>query len=125
MVNHFYEHKNYVLHYRLLKFVKELGVELGTVHNIISFKQKRFLEPYITGNTDLRKEAKNEFEKYFFKLMKNSVFGKTMENVKNRSNLHLRVKPDNAIKWFSKINFKKTKYIEGLYMIETDEEKVT
>jgi hypothetical protein len=112
------------LHYRLLKFVKELGVELGTFHIIISFKQERWLEPYITGNTDLRKVANNEFEKDFFKLMNNSVFGKTMENVKNRSKLHLTVKPDNAIKWFSKINFKKTKYIEGLYMIEAFTEKV-
>ncbi len=63
---HLFEHNNYVIHYRLLKFVVELGVKLGVVHNIISFKQKRFLEPYIKGNTDLRKQAINEFEKYFF-----------------------------------------------------------
>jgi len=47
-----------------------------------------------------------------------------MENIKNRSDLHLTVKPDNAIKWFSKINFKQTKYIDGLYMIENYKEKV-
>ncbi len=66
LVAHLFEHKNYVIHYRLLEFVVELGVKLGVVHNILSFKQKRFLEPYITGNTDLRKQSKNEFEKVFF-----------------------------------------------------------
>ena len=47
-----------------------------------------------------------------------------MENIKNRSDLHLTVKPDNAIKWFSNINSKQTKYIDGLYMIEDHKEQV-
>jgi len=67
LIPHFHEHKNYCIHYRNLKYVKSLGVELGKVHNIISFKQKPWLKSYIDFNTDKRKEAKNEFEKDFLK----------------------------------------------------------
>ena len=89
LVPHLYEHKNYVIHYRNLKFVKNLGVEIGTVHNVISFKQAPWLAKYIGFNTECRKQAKDEFEKDFFKLMNNAVFGKTMENVRNRIKMHL------------------------------------
>ena len=75
-------------------------------------------------NTTFRKDAKNEFEKDFFKLVNNSVFGKTMENVKNRMSLHLTTDNDNAIKWFSKVNLKDCKYHHGLYMIEMFKQEI-
>ena len=97
----------------------DLGVKLGTVHNIVSFDQKAWLKPYIDFNTEKRKNAKNDFEKDFFKLMNNAVFGKTMENVKNRMDLHLTTNHENAVKWFSKINLKNVQSYDGLYLIET------
>jgi hypothetical protein len=118
LIPHLMEHKNYCIHYRNLKFIKELGVEIGDVYNIVSFKQKAWLKDYIDFNTDKRTKAKNEFEKDFFKLMNNAVFGKTMENVKNRMNLHLTTCDDNAVKWFSKFNYKNSSEIDGLYLIE-------
>ena len=104
--------------------VEELGAKVDKLHNTVSFKQKKWMEPYIQGNNALRTKAKNDFEKDFFKLMNNSVFGKTMQNVRNQMNLHLTTDRKNAIKWFSKCEFKKNTYANGLYMIETHKTKL-
>ena len=80
--------KNYVLHYKNLKQYLEEGMILKKVHRGIKFVQSPWMEPYIRKNTDLRKEAKNAFEKDFFKLMNNSVFGKTIENIRKGQNVN-------------------------------------
>ena len=66
LIPHLFEHKNYVIHYRNLKFIKDLGVEIGQVHNILSFDQSAWLKKYIDFNTQKRQQAKNDFEKDFF-----------------------------------------------------------
>jgi hypothetical protein len=75
---------HYVLHYKNLKYALQQGLILKKVHRAISFLQKPYMRQYIMTNTKLRKQSKSEFEKAFFKLMNNSVFGKTMENVRAR-----------------------------------------
>ena len=81
--------KKYVLHISALQFYLQHGLKLKKVHRAISFKQKAFLKPFIEFNTEKRKQANNEFEKDLFKLMNNSVYGKTMENVRNHIDFEL------------------------------------
>ena len=84
----FKDKKNYPINYRLLKLYIQLGLEI-TVKRVLQYDQSNFMASYIMKNTNERKASKNEFEKDFFKLMSNSCYGKTMENVRNRINFKL------------------------------------
>jgi len=81
--------KEYIIHYVALKQALRNGLKLEKVNKVISFNQEPWMKPYIEFNTEKRKQAKDKFEKDFFKLMNNSVFGKTMENIRNRINFTL------------------------------------
>ena len=97
------------LHYRNLKLYTRLGIVVTKIHRIISFTQSRWLKPYIDFNTERRQKASNDFEKYFFKLMNNAVFGKTMENI--RKHMDIKLVPDGRKfnRLTSKPNFKSFK----------------
>ncbi|XP_033121232.1 uncharacterized protein LOC117120319 [Anneissia japonica] len=97
----------YVVHYRNLQFYLAKGLVLTKVHRIVEFTQRPWMSEYIDMNTELRKGAKTDFEKDFFKLMNNSVFGKTMENVRNRQTVHLCKTSETRkiTKLFAKPNF--------------------
>jgi hypothetical protein len=76
--------KKYVCDYRTLRFYLDHGMELTKIHRVIRFVQRAWLKPYILLNQDKRAAATNEFEKDFFKIMNNSVYGKTLENMLKR-----------------------------------------
>ncbi|KFM58535.1 hypothetical protein X975_19802, partial [Stegodyphus mimosarum] len=80
---------NYIIYHKNLQLYLSLGMKLTHVHKIIKFKQKAWLQPYIQFNTDQRKDAQTGYEKDFFKLMNNSVYGKTMENVRKHIDVQL------------------------------------
>ncbi|XP_031789068.1 uncharacterized protein LOC116418029 [Nasonia vitripennis] len=81
--------KRYVIHYRALKQVLDNGLRLKKVHRILSFEQRAWLKPYVEFNTEKRKQAKNEFEKLFYKLLINAVYGKCIERERKRVDVRL------------------------------------
>ena len=105
LICHFKKRKNYVVHYRNLRQYLEMGMRITAVHRGISFYQSPWMEPYIRKNTELRKTSANSFEKDFFKLMNNSVFGKTIENIRKRQNIELVDNCKKAAKLTSRPNF--------------------
>ena len=88
LVLNLYNKKNYVIHVRVLNQALRHGLFLERVHHVTEFDQYAWLKPYIDFNTQIRTQAKNNFEKDFFKLMNNSVFGKqwrTSESIRTSS----------------------------------------
>ena len=117
--------KKYVVHIRSLKQPLNHGLKLKKVHRIIEFNQEAWLKPYIDMNTELRKIAKNDFEKDFFKLMNNTVFGKTMENVRNVRDIKLVTTDKKRSKLVSEPNYHTINYIsENLSIVEMRRTKV-
>ena len=97
--------KKYVIHYENLKQYLSLGLKLTHIYRGIKFEESQWLKKYIALNTELRTVATNEFEKNFFKLMNNSVFGKTLENIRNRVDIKLVNNKKQAEKLSAKPNF--------------------
>ena len=95
----------YVIHHETLKLYLSLGLKLTKIHRGITFEESAWLKPYIDLNTNLRAKAQNDFEKDFFKLMNNSVFGKTMENIRNRVDIRLVTRESQAKKLTCKPNY--------------------
>ena len=117
--------EKFVNHIRDLKQALNHGLVLRKVHRVILFNQKDWLKPYIDMDTELRKEAKNDLEKYFFKLINNSVFGKTMENVRKHRDIKLVRTDEKRNKLVSEPNYLTTKrFSENLFAIEMKKTKL-
>ena len=117
--------KNYVVHINVLEQALDHGLKLRKVHRVIEFDQEAWLKEYIDVNTELRKKATNDFEKDFFKLMNNAVFGKTMENVRKHRDIKLVKTDKKRNKLVSEPNFHTMKLFDNnLAIIEMRKVKV-
>ena len=117
--------KKNVVHIKSLKQALNHGLKLKKVHRIIESNQKAWLKPYIDMNTELRKLAKDDFEKDLFKLMNNAVFGKTMENIRKHRDIKLVTTDKKRNKLVSEPNYHTMNYIsEDLSIIEMNKTKV-
>ena len=99
LVPNLQDKQKYVLHHRNLKLYLQLGMKLIKIHRVFQFQQRPWLTPYIDLNTAKRAQAKNAFEKDFFKLMNNAVSGKTMENVREHINVVLVTSQSSSRSW--------------------------
>ena len=116
----------YVIHYKNLIQCLKAGMKLKKIHKGIKFIESEWLKPYIDKNTNLRTQAKNNFEKDFFKLMNNSVFGKTMENIRNRVNVKLVNTEEKLKKLIAKPNFRSRKiFNENLVSVHMKQTSLT
>ena len=97
--------KKYVVHINSLKQALNHGLKLKKIHRVIEFNQKAWLKPYIDMSTELRKVVDNDFDKDFYKLMNNTVFGKTMENIRKHGDIKLVTTDKKRSKLVSEPNY--------------------
>ena len=100
------EKKNYIIHIQALNQTLRHGLVLERIHRAIEFNQTDWMKPYIDFNTKLRTATTNNFEKDFFKLLNNSVFRITMENIRKHRNIKLVTNKDKYLRTVMKPNFK-------------------
>ena len=105
LVCNLYDKCMYPIHIKALKQAMEQGLILKKVHRAILFKQSAWLKPYIEFNIRLRTAPKNDFERDFFKLMNNSVLGKTMEKVRKYKNIKLAYSDRKRKLYASNVNY--------------------
>ena len=107
----------YVLHYRNLQLYLSLGMKLTKIHRVLQFKQSNWMKKYIEFNTKKRMSATNDFEKDFFKLMINSVYGKTMENLRKRINIRFVNNKKDFLKYTSRPTYVTHKLFDKNFLL--------
>ena len=119
LVANLHDKTEYIIHIRNLKEALNHELVLKNIYKVIKFNQNAWLKSYIDMSTDLRKKTKNDFEKDFFKLMNNAVFGKTMKNVRKHRDIKLVTTEIRRNCLVSEANYHTTKFFtDNLLAIE-------
>ena len=125
LIPNLHDKENYVVHYRNLQFYVAQGLKVRKIHKILKFEQKPWLASYIALNTNKRKSAKSTFEKDFYKLMNNSLFGKTMESLRKRIDVKLVSEQVQAERCIAKPAFESFRIVnDALTMVKTRVTKI-
>ena len=102
LVADFHPKQRYILHGSILLRYIQLGIKVCKIHNIVSFKQACWMSKFLEFNTEQRSKANSDFEKDFWKLLSNSAFGKTIEQVRKRSNVKIVTSREQALRYIKK-----------------------
>ena len=102
-----YDKKDYVVHFIALQFYLKMGLIISKIHRVIKFTQEPLFRDYIDYNSKRRQEAKNDFEKDFYKQKNNSLYGKSLENMRNRQDFKLCNSPKSFLSATSQVRFMK------------------
>ena len=113
LIPNLFSKTKYVLHFKLLQLYKSYGMEIGEIYRVLRFRQKPWLRPYIDLNTQRRSVAKSTFEKDFYKLMNNAVYGKTCENLRKRTDVKIVKDNPRKLKLLHKPNCKGFKIFDN------------
>ena len=105
LIPNLYDKKKYILHHEALKIYVKYGLKITKIHRGITFQESAWLKEYIDKNTQLRTMSKNKFESDFFKLMNNSVFGKTIENIRKRTDIKLATTKEQVERYIYRPNY--------------------
>ena len=106
LIPNLFDKRKYVVHIRALDQALKHGLILEKIHRAIEFDQSDWMKSYIDFNTQLRTQARSDFEKDSYKLMNNAVFGKTMESVRKHRNIKLVTNEKSYLRTVMKTNFK-------------------
>jgi len=125
LVSNLCDKSNYVAHYRCLQFYLKHGLELTKIHRVVSFAQRPFMQPFIKYCNEGRKNAESDFESGLYKLLANAFYGKTVENIRKRTNVRLISDPDKFVRAVGKANYKRSAIINpDLVMLESARTKI-
>ena len=119
------EKYHYIIHCKVLKLYLKLGLKLKKVHRVLKFKQSAFMKPFIESNIERRRQAKSSFEGNIFKLINNSIFGKTMENTLKRRKVKVATSSQDLMKLANKRNLQRIDLLSpDIAAVELKQEKV-
>ena len=125
LVSNLRDKSHYVTHYRCLQFYLNHGLILTQIHRVVAFTQRPFMLPFVAYCNEQRKNAKSEFESDLYKLLANSFYGKTCENVRRRCNIRLIADEKKFIRAVGKANYKRSQIInDDLVMVEAAKNRI-